>query len=95
MFIKILQKFLPSRLNGFTYLLKFEDFLPYMLIGTTRLFGSIEYISFHILRGYVYSLSNFSEATFIQGATSIPDSRVVSLFFEHIIQWSIINFANE
>ena len=55
MFIKILQKFLPSRLNGFTYLLKFEDFLPYMLTGTTRLFGSIEYISFHILRGYVYS----------------------------------------
>ena len=36
------------------------------------------YISLHILRGYVYIffLSNFPEATFIQGAMSIPDSRV-------------------
>ena len=31
-----------------------------------------------VLRGYVYSfLSNFPEATFIQGTKSIPDSRVV------------------
>ena len=36
------------------------------------------YISLHILRVYVYFfLSNFPEATFIQGATSIPDSRVL------------------
>ena len=40
------------------------------------------YISLHILRGYIFFLPNFPEATFIQGATSIPDSRVKGCFLE-------------
>ena len=38
------------------------------------------FISLHILRSYIYSfLSNFPEATFIQGATFISDSIVSNL----------------
>ena len=45
------------------------------------------YISLHILRSYVYSfLSNFPEATFIQGATFILDFRVV----ENTLSYSIL-----
>ena len=54
------------------------------------------YISLHILRGYVYFfLSNFPEATFIQGAAFIPDSRVGAYIIDNILAQTRINSGTD
>ena len=63
MYSRVQNKRTPMFINFF---LNFQGLRSYYL-------KDFYYISLHIL----FFLSNFPEDTFIQGATSIPDSRVV------------------